>query len=105
MNAGNTSSGLSAGAKAGSVVGATLGVIALVIAIFFGYEALKRRQQHRQRQSQIQREGLLEMHAVADDKKDTELRETGAEPPLSELAAESKPERPFDLHDSRAELL
>ena len=105
INAGNTSSGLSAGAKAGSVVGATLAAIALVIAIFFGYQALQRRQQHRQRQSQIQREGLLETHAVADGKKDTELREPGAEPPLSELAAENEPERPFNLHDSRAELL
>ena len=86
------------------MVGGILGAIALVIAISFGYKALKRRQQHRQRQSQIQREGLLEMHAVADDKKDTELRELGAEPPLSELAAENRPERSFELHDSRAEL-
>ena len=86
------------------MVGGILGAIALAIAIFFGYKALKRRQQHRQRQSQIQREGLLEMHTVADDKKDTELRELGAGPPLSELAAESRPEGSFDLHDSRAEL-
>ena len=76
-----------------------------MIAIIFGYQALKRRQQHRQRQSQKQREGLLDMHAVADDKKDTELREPVAEPPLSELAADNEPERPFNLHDSRAELL
>ena len=101
MNAGNTSSGLSAGSKADFVVGAICGAIALMIAIFLGYKVLKKRQQHRQRQSQNQREGLLEMHVLGDDKKDTELREPGTGPQLSELAVEI---RSFDLHNLRAEL-
>ena len=97
-----TSSGLSAGSLAGSVVGATLGAIALVIVPLFGYKALKRRQPHRQSQSQTQLEGLLapvELHTVAN----TEVRELGAGRPLSELPAENRHEMSSDLHGSRAE--
>ena len=104
MKAKNTSSGLSAGSIAGYVVGATFGAIALVIATLFGYKALKRRQPHRQSQSQTQLEGLLasvELNTVAT----TEVRELGAGNPLSELPAGNRHEMSSDLHGSRAELL
>ena len=45
------------------------------------------------------------MHAVANDKNDTDLRDPGPGARLSELPAENKPEGFFDLHESRAELL
>ena len=95
------SSGLSKGSEAGSVVGAILGATA----IFFGYRSLQRRRQHRQRQSKSQREGLLEMHAMANDRNDTLLREPRAEARLSGLPAESKSEELFARHRPKAGLL